>query len=85
MLTSDFESFKEAKRVFEYDYIFIDALFFILWVLILIKNRKWKSLKFGIITGLIVYFIDALWWWNLPAGSNYSASTYVREYWIGKI
>ncbi|MHA1803470.1 MAG: hypothetical protein ACTSU4_02925 [Promethearchaeota archaeon] len=85
MESFDFSSFKEARRNFQYDYIFIDAIFYVLWVITLIKNRKWKALKAGLVSGFIVYFIDAIWWWNMPAGKNYPVGTYVREYWIGGI
>lgn len=42
-------------------------------------------MKFGLITGICVYIIDAVWWWNAPAGINYPLGTTIREYWIGGI
>jgi len=51
----------------------------------LIKYKKWNPIKFGIVTGLIIYFIDVIVWFNLPAGSNYPSGTYIREYWIGGV
>lgn len=83
MLNMIFQGFNEARRRFEYDYIYIDALFLIIWITILIKKKKWNPLKFGLLTGFIVYFIDCILWWNLPAGSNYPPGTTIREYWIG--
>lgn len=79
------ESFYDAARNFEYDYIYIDAIFLSVWVLVLIKNKKWRALKAGIILGFLVYLIDAIIWWNLPAGENYPQGTFIREYWIGGI
>jgi len=77
------QSFNEAWRRFEYDYIFIDSIFFLIWLSILIKKKKWNPIKFGFITAIIVYFIDAIFWWNLPANANYPPGTTIREYWIG--
>ena len=83
MLQNLFESFNQAIREFEYDYIFFDSIFLTIWIAILIKYKKWKPLKFGVFTGVILYFIDCIVWFNLPAGSNYPAGTFIREYWIG--
>lgn len=85
MLNITFQGFNEAWRRFQYDYIYIDGIFFIIWVFILIKKKKLKPLKFGIFTGIIVYFIDAVFWWFLPAGTNYPPGTTIREYWIGGV
>ena len=85
MLQQIFQGFKEAWRRFEYDYIFIDGIFFLVWVGLLIKKKKWNPLKFGVTTSIIVYFIDAVFWWNLPANANYLPGTTIREYWIGGV
>lgn len=85
MLNSVLQSFNEVSRKFEYDYIYIDLIFLTIWISILIKNKKWNPLKFGLITGICIYIIDAVWWWNAPAGNNYPLSTTIREYWIGGI
>ncbi len=85
MLHVLWQGFNEAWRRFEYDYIFIDGVFFLVWLTILIKKKKWNPIKFGAITGIIVYFIDAIFWWNLPAGINYPNGTTIREYWIGGV
>jgi len=80
-----FQGFYEAWRIFEYDYIYIDAVFLIIWISILIKKKKWNPLKFGILISIFIYFIDAVFWWTLPAGSNYPPETTIREYWIGGV
>ena len=85
MLNLLYESFNRATRNFEYDYIFIDSIFLTIWITILIKYKKWNPIKFGIGTGLIIYFIDVIVWFNLPAVSNYPTGTYIREYWIGGV
>jgi len=85
MLNTIFESFNQAIREFEYDYIFIDSIFLTFWIVLLIKYKKWKPLKFGVVTGFILYFIDAIVWYNLPAGSNYPIGTFIREYRIGGV
>jgi hypothetical protein len=85
LLHNFFETFTQAIREFEYDYIFVDSVFLTIWIAILIKYKKWKPLKFGVFTGFLVYFIDCIVWFNLPAGPNYPTGTYIREYWIGGI
>ncbi len=72
-----------AVRFFQYDYIYFDAIFLAGWILWLIYNKRFSALKVGIVFGLIIYVIDAVVWWNLPAGSDYPAGTFIREYWIG--
>jgi len=85
LLNIFFESFNQAIRMFEYDYIFIDGVFLAIWLGVLIKYKKWAPIKFGIITGFLIYTIDAIAWFNIPAGSNYPTGTFIREYWIGGI
>ncbi len=83
MLNIFFESFNQAIRKFEYDYIFIDGIILTIWLAVLIKYKKWAPIKFGIITGFLIYIIDAIAWFNISAGSNYPSGTFIREYWIG--
>jgi len=85
MLQQIFQGFNEAWRRFQYDYIFIDGIFFIVWLGLLFKKKKWKPIKFGIITSILVYLIDAVFWWNLPANANYTLGTTIRQYWIGGV
>ena len=73
-----FEDITNAERTFQYDYIFIDAALLIIWLTVVIKFKKWKALKASILFGIIVYFIDAVWWWNTPW-----RDTFIREYWFG--
>ena len=80
-----FQNLYDAARTFEYDYIYIDAIFLSIWILILIKNKKWSALKAGAIFGFCVYLIDAIWWWNMAAGPDFPSGTFIREYWIGGI
>ncbi|MBN1802952.1 MAG: hypothetical protein JW891_15695 [Candidatus Lokiarchaeota archaeon] len=75
-----FNTVTEVSRSFQYDYIFFDAIFLAIWLAVLVKFKKWKAIKAGIITGIIVYFIDAVWWWNAPWND-----TFIREYWIGGV
>lgn len=80
-----FEGFNNARRSFQYDYIIFDFLFLMIWIGLFIKYKMWNAIKVGVITGFIVYLIDAIWWFNMPAGVNYPTGTFVREYWIGGI
>jgi hypothetical protein len=75
--------FFQARRVFQYDYIYIDAFFLLVWLVILLKNKQVKPLLFGLIIAPIIYLIDGHIWWNSSAGPNYPAGTFIREYWIG--
>ncbi len=72
-----------AARVFQYDFIYFDALFLAGWIFWLIYTKRFSALKAGIVFGLLTYFIDAIVWWNTPAGPDYPVGTFVREYWIG--
>ncbi len=85
MLNTVFESFNEAIRRFDYDYIYIDSIFLAIWLGFLIKHKKGNAIKFGIFTGFVTYLIDAIVWWNSPAGNNYPIGTMIREYWIGGV
>ncbi len=85
MLNIFVESFNQAIRRFEYDYIFVDAIFLAIWLAVLIKYKKWTPIKIGIIIGFLIYTIDAIAWFNIPAFSNYPSGTFIREYWIGGI
>jgi len=77
------QSLTDAARTFEYDYIYIDAILLTLWLLVVIKYKKWSALKAGFLFGIMVYVIDAVFWWNITAGANYPSGTFIREYWIG--
>jgi hypothetical protein len=79
------EAVYTVQRFFHYDYIYIDVIFLIIWLIILIKNKKNKALFFGIIIAPIIYLIDAYIWWNTQAGVSFSVNTYIREYWIDGI
>lgn len=85
MLLDFFDSLKEAWRIFQYDYIYIDAFFLLIWIGLLIKKKKWNPMIYGIIFGICVYIIDAVAWFNIPENSNYPPGTYIREYWIGGV
>ncbi|MCX6812358.1 MAG: hypothetical protein NTW79_01920 [Candidatus Berkelbacteria bacterium] len=79
------QQFVDARRTFQYDYIYIDAFFLLIWIIILLRNKKHSALIFGAIIAPIIYFIDAVIWWNKSAGPEFSAGTFIREYWIGGI
>jgi hypothetical protein len=76
------EYFSNPARTFQYDYIYIDAFFLLIWISILLYKRKYSALLFGLIIAPIIYFIDAFFWWNTFAGST---GTFIREYWIGGV
>ncbi|MFH1769670.1 MAG: hypothetical protein ABH833_03315 [Parcubacteria group bacterium] len=75
--------FTEARRIFEYDYIYIDAIFLLVWLAVLLWHKRYRALLFSFVIAPIIYSIDALWWWNKSAGTNYPEGTFIREYWIG--
>jgi hypothetical protein len=82
LLCETIDSFKEAWRIFQYDFIYFDALVLSIWIWILIRKKKWPAIIFGVITGICVYIIDAIAWFNIPINSSYPPGTYIREYWI---
>ncbi len=77
--------FYQAHRTFQYDYIYIDAIFLALWLFWLIRNKEYKALVFGLVIAPIIYLIDAYIWWNASAGPNFPPGTFIREYWIGGV
>jgi len=79
------QQFADAKRIFQYDYIYIDAVFLIIWLIFLLKNKKHSAILFGAIIAPIIYSIDAIFWWNKQAGANFPPTTSIREYIIGGI
>ncbi|MBY8980848.1 MAG: hypothetical protein KGD72_10685 [Candidatus Lokiarchaeota archaeon] len=40
MLNNLFESFNQARRIFDYDYIFFDSFFLTIWIAIMVKYKK---------------------------------------------
>ncbi len=77
------QEFFQAQRVFQYDYIYIDAFFLLVWLVILLKGKQYSPFLFGLVIAPIIYLIDAQVWWNTGAGPNYPSGTFIREYWIG--
>lgn len=77
--------FYQAHRTFQYDYIYIDAIFLALWLFWLLWNKEYKALIFGLVIAPIIYLIDAYIWWNSSAGPNFPPGTFIREYWIGGV
>ncbi|MCR4277909.1 MAG: hypothetical protein NUV85_02720 [Candidatus Berkelbacteria bacterium] len=71
-----------GKRVFQYDYIYIDAFFLAVWIVFLLWRREFKALIFSAVIAPIIYAIDAILWWNRSAGPHYPLGTHIREYWI---
>lgn len=74
-----------GKRVFQYDYIYVDALFLLLWIGFLLRRKEARALIFAAAIAPIIYAIDALVWWNRSAGPHYPPGTHIREYWIGGV
>ncbi len=79
------DSIYTVQRIFQYDYIYIDAVLLLVWLFILISQKKYKALLFGAIIAPIIYFIDAYIWWNTQAGPDFPVTTFIREYTIGGI
>lgn len=75
------EQFNNPSRIFQYDYIYIDAIFLVIWIFILLKDKKYSALVFGAVIAPIIYYIDAHIWWNGLTG----VGTFIREYWIGGV
>ena len=78
----DLKGLTEVMRQFQFDYIYIDAFFLVIWLIIILKNKKLSALYAGLILAILVYIIDAVIWWNVPAGSSLPGKN-IREYWIG--
>ena len=61
---------KDIARRFEFDYIFFDALFLLIWIALLIWQKRYSPLRAGIVCAVVVYIIDGVIW----------TATGVREY-----
>ncbi len=72
------EQFSNPARIFQYDYIYIDLVFLLIWLIFLLWNKKYKALIFGAVIAPIIYFIDAQIWWNTITDGG----LFIREYWI---
>lgn len=70
----------DVQRFFQYDYIYFDLLFLLIWLVILFWKKEYGALLFASIVSPIIYFIDAQIWWN-----NKINGVYIREYWINTI
>jgi hypothetical protein len=57
-------------RRFELDYLVLDALFLVIYVLVLVRQQRFAALRAGVICGLFFYLIDGVIWYR----------TGVREY-----
>ncbi len=78
----DLKGLTEVMRRFQFDYIYVDAFFLLIWLIIILKHKKFNALYAGFILAIVVYIIDAVAWWNIPAGSTLPGKN-IREYWIG--
>ena len=65
-----FEIDHNITRHFELDYLLFDTLFLIIYVLLLLKRRRYDALKAGLVCGALFYLIDGVIWYG----------TGVREY-----
>lgn len=79
------QEFYQASRIFQYDYIYLDALFLIVWIGTLLYKKQYKALLFGALIAPLIYIIDAVIWWNVSAGPTHPAGTFIREYWLNSI
>ena len=70
----------DVQRFFQYDYIYFDLLFLIIWLAILFWKKEYGAILFATIISPVIYFIDAQVWWN-----NKVNGVYIREYWINNI
>ena len=48
------QQFTDVRRIFQYDYIYIDAVFLLVWIVFLIRNKKYSALIFGAIIAPII-------------------------------
>ncbi|MHA1270537.1 MAG: hypothetical protein ACTSPY_12165 [Candidatus Helarchaeota archaeon] len=67
----------EIIRNFDFDYIIFDAIFLLIYMGILIQQKRFKPLLVGFITAIFTYIIDAGFWYNTP--SNIPGAN-IREY-----
>jgi hypothetical protein len=61
---------ESITRRFEIDYLLFDTVFMVLWILLLVRRKRFEALWVGLICGLVFYAIDGIIW----------TATGVREY-----
>ena len=66
-----------VERTFQYDYIYFDLIFLLIWVCVLLWKKEYGALLFALIISPIIYFIDAYVWWTTKVGD-----LFIREYFI---
>lgn len=54
----------DVVRIFDLDYLIFDLIFFILFISILIIQKKEIPLIVGLLCGLLFLIIDGIVWWN---------------------
>lgn len=67
----------QVERYFQYDYIYFDFIFLIIWIGFLLYKKEYSALLFGFVILPIIYFIDAYVWWTHKIGD-----VFIREYFI---
>lgn len=69
-----------VERYFQYDYIYFDLIFLLIWIGFLLYKKEYKAILFGFIISPIIYFIDAYVWWT-----NKVNNIFIREYFINNV
>jgi hypothetical protein len=61
---------ESITRRFEIDYLLFDTVFMVIWIVLLVRQKRFEALWVGVICGLVFYAIDGIIW----------TATGVREY-----
>lgn len=73
--------YSDVWRTFQFDYVIVDAILLLGWIVLLFCLAERRALLFGAIVAPVLYAIDAGIWWNTQAAPG----IFMREYWIGGV
>jgi len=54
-----------VARVFNFDFIYFDLLFCLIWIVVLLRKKYYREFFFGLFGFLIVFFTDDVIWFHL--------------------
>eukprot|EP01084_Bolivina_argentea_P181212 312999_1 len=68
------------SRIFNLDYVLIDTCWLIVWLYWMLKKKHYDALLFAFVSALMIYYIDAIIWFNKSAGEGFEEGTKMREW-----
>ncbi|MFX1321749.1 MAG: hypothetical protein ACFFAQ_08895 [Promethearchaeota archaeon] len=54
----------DVIRIFDLDYLIFDFIFFLIFIIVLIKQKEMMPIYVGFVCGILFLIIDGIIWWN---------------------